>query len=118
VCFNRCGGIAYPCHNLQHLSFGGVSRHRQGAEHADRIGSLRRQIGQGRCGSSPSDFLGGDPIESEMHAFDTDIGAERQESIPLLHQTTVIAESIGLRPEYADDVPDAVELRTRTQGQM
>jgi hypothetical protein len=53
-----------------------------------------------------------------MHAFDTDIGAERQESIPLLHQTTVIAESIGLRPEYADDVPDAVELRTRTQGQM
>jgi hypothetical protein len=53
-----------------------------------------------------------------MHAFDTDIGAERQESILLLQQTTVITESTGLRPEYADDVPDAVELRTRTQSQM
>jgi hypothetical protein len=53
-----------------------------------------------------------------MHAFDTDIRAEREEAILLLQQTTVIAESTGLRSEHSYDVPDAVELGAGTKSQM
>jgi hypothetical protein len=51
-----------------------------------------------------------------MHAFDADVGAEREETIRLLHQTAIIAESTRSSPENVDDISDAIELGAWTKS--
>jgi hypothetical protein len=114
--FNRCGGVTDPSHQFQQLGFGGGEWHSHSAEHTDRLSGFRRQVGYRSGSRAPTNFLERDPVETEMHAFDADVGAEREEAILLLHQTAIIAECTGSSPENVDDIPYAIEFGAGTKS--
>jgi hypothetical protein len=114
--FDRCGCVADPSHQFQQLGFGRGEWHGHSAEHTDGISSFRRQVRDRSGSGAPTNFLESDPIQTEMHAFDADVGAEREETILLLHETAIIAECTGSSPENVDDISYAIEFGAWTKS--